>query len=105
MGRGPKDIHAHLLGDLRVVRLEGVLTAAEQHLVKSLTPRNGRELLTKVLNHLLGTARPILEAIVQEVAGSLTCTVRWVCDRVREESGRLRSSLNELSGDASEFLL
>jgi hypothetical protein len=32
MGRGPKDIHAHLIGDLLVVRLQGVLTAAEQHL-------------------------------------------------------------------------
>jgi uncharacterized protein YbcI len=30
MGRGPKSIHAHLLGDLLVVRLQGVLTAAEQ---------------------------------------------------------------------------
>ena len=30
MGRGPKDIHAHLVGDLLVVRLQGVLTAAEQ---------------------------------------------------------------------------
>ena len=27
MGRGPKDIHAHLIGDLLVVRLHGVLTA------------------------------------------------------------------------------
>jgi len=31
MGRGPKDIHAHLLGDLLVVRLQGVLTAAERN--------------------------------------------------------------------------
>jgi len=29
MGRGPKDIHTHLIGDLLVVRLRGVLTAAE----------------------------------------------------------------------------
>src|SRR6266852_1359837 len=36
MGRGPKDIHAHLITDLLVVRLQGVLTAAEQHLVESL---------------------------------------------------------------------
>ena len=36
MGRGPKDIHSHLIGDLLVVRLQGVLTAAEQQLVKSL---------------------------------------------------------------------
>jgi len=24
MGRGPKDIHAHLIGDLLIVRLQGV---------------------------------------------------------------------------------
>jgi uncharacterized protein YbcI len=36
MGTGPKVIHAHLIGDLLVVRLQGVLTAAEQQLVKSL---------------------------------------------------------------------
>ena len=26
MGRGPKHVHAHLIGDLLVVRLQGVLT-------------------------------------------------------------------------------
>ena len=36
MGRGPKNIHTHLIGDFLVVRLQAVLTAAEQHLVKSL---------------------------------------------------------------------
>ncbi len=45
MGRGPKDIHTHLLGDLLVVRLQGVLTAAEQQLVKSLSAEKGRDLL------------------------------------------------------------
>ena len=39
MGRGPKGIHTHLLGDLLVVRLQGVLTAAEQHLVESLNDK------------------------------------------------------------------
>ena len=38
MGRGPKGVHAHLIGDLIVVRLEGVLTTAEQHLVKTVAP-------------------------------------------------------------------
>ena len=28
MGRGPKDIRCHLIDDLLVVRLQGVLTAA-----------------------------------------------------------------------------
>jgi uncharacterized protein YbcI len=70
MGRGPKDIHAHLIGDLLVVRLEGVLTAAEQHLVKSLTAEKGRDLLKQVRTHLIETARPLMEAMVQEVTGT-----------------------------------
>ena len=69
MGRGPKDIRAHLLGDLLVVRLRGVLTAAEQHLVKSLSADRGRDLLKDVRTQLIETARPLLEALVREVTG------------------------------------
>ena len=69
MGRGPKNIHAHLLGDLLVVRLQGVLTAAEQQLVKSLPAEKGRDLLKQVRTHLVETARPVLEAMVQEITG------------------------------------
>ena len=69
MGRGPKDIHAHLIGDLLVVRLQGVLTAAEQQLVKSLPAEKGRDLLKQVRTQLIETARPLLEALVQEVTG------------------------------------
>src|SRR6187397_1039836 len=66
MGRGPKDIRAHLIGDLLVVRLQGVLTAAEQHLVKSLPAEKGRDLLKQVRTHLIETARPLMEAMVQK---------------------------------------
>ena len=69
MGRGPKDIFTHLLGDFLVVRLRGVLTAAEQHLVKSLTAEKGRDLLKQVRTHLIETARPVMEAMVQEITG------------------------------------
>ena len=69
MGRGPKDIHAHLLGDLLVVRLQGVLTAAEQQLVKTLPAEKGGALLKQVRTQLIETARPVLEAMVQEVTG------------------------------------
>jgi uncharacterized protein YbcI len=69
MGRGPKKIHTHLLGDLLVVRLQGVLTAAERQLVKSLSAEKGRDLLKQVRTHLVETARPVLEAMVQEVTG------------------------------------
>lgn len=69
MGREPKDLHAHLLGDLLVVRLQGVLTAAEQHLVKPLPAEKGRDLLKQVRTHLIETARPVMEAMIQEVTG------------------------------------
>ena len=75
MGRGPKDIHAHLLGDLLVVRLQGVLTAAEQHLVKSLPAEKGRDLLKQVRTHLIETARPIVEAMVEKVTGVKVVTM------------------------------
>jgi uncharacterized protein YbcI len=75
MGRGPKDIYTHLLGDLLVVRLQGVLTAAEQHLVKSLPAEKGRDLLKQVRTHLIETARPLVEAMVQEVTGVKVLTM------------------------------
>ena len=69
MGRGPKDLHAHLIGDLVVVRLQGVLTAAEQQLVKTLQPEKGRYLLKQVRTQLMETARPFLEALLKEITG------------------------------------
>ena len=69
MGRGPKDVHAHLIGDLLVVRLKGVLTAAEQHLVNTLQAEKARDLLKQVRIQLIEAARPIMEAMVQEITG------------------------------------
>jgi uncharacterized protein YbcI len=69
MGRGPKDVHAYLLGDMVVVRLTGVLTAAEQHLTASLPAANGRDLVKQVRSRLVETARPYLEAMIEESTG------------------------------------
>src|SRR5687767_3181230 len=69
MGRGPKDIRAHLIGNLLVVRLHGVLTAAEQHLVKTMPPEKGRDLLKQVRSQLLEIARPTMEKMVEEISG------------------------------------
>ena len=70
MGRGPKDIRTHLIGDLLVVRLQGVLTAAEQQLVKTLPAEKGRDLLKQVRTHLIETARPVMETMVEEITGT-----------------------------------
>jgi uncharacterized protein YbcI len=69
MGRGPKDIRTHLIGDLLLVRLKGVLTAAEQHLVSTLPAEKGRDLLKQVRTQLMETARPVMEVMIHEITG------------------------------------
>jgi len=69
MGRGPKDVRAHLIDDLVVVRLKGVLTAAEQHLVKTLPSEKGRDLLKQVRSHLIEIARTTMEEMVEKITG------------------------------------
>ena len=86
MGRGPKDIHTHLFGDLLVVRLRGVLTAAEQQLVKTLPAEKGRDLLKQVRTHLVEAARPVMEAMVQEVTGAAVLSLHHdISTRTGEE--------------------
>ena len=75
IGRGPKDIQVHLLEDLLLIRLRGVLAAAEHHLVKSLPAENGRDLLKRVRSHLIETTRPVMEAMVEKVTGVKVVTM------------------------------
>jgi uncharacterized protein YbcI len=67
-GRGPKEIHAHLIGDFVVVRLQGLLTPAEQQLAKSPSEK-GRDLIKQVRTHLIETAKPQMQALVQDISG------------------------------------
>ena len=85
MGRGPKDIHAHLIDDLLVVRLQGVLTAAEKHLIQSLTAERGRDLVKQVRTQLIETARPVMAAMVQEVTGATALSVHHYISTVTGE--------------------
>ena len=85
MGRGPRDIRAYLLNDLLVVRLQGVLSAAEQHLVKLLPAEKGRDLLKQVRAHLIETARPLMEAVVQEITGVKVLSLHYDVSTVTGE--------------------
>lgn len=93
IGRGPRDIHAHLIGQLVVVRLQGVLTPAERQLIATApaviaadaeaTPAaaadgsasgvadngNGRSLLKQVRAHMVANGRPRLRDIVEQATG------------------------------------
>jgi uncharacterized protein YbcI len=87
IGRGPKDIRAHLVDTLLVVRLCGTLSAAERQLLqpngihqRAPAESNGyhhngdshgnvRSLLKQVRGHMVAIARTRLAMIVQEATG------------------------------------
>jgi CheY-like chemotaxis protein/uncharacterized protein YbcI len=69
LGWRSEQCHAHLIKDLLVVRLRGVLTIAERQLGNSVSPEKGRDLIKQVRKQLMELARPMLESLVHEVAG------------------------------------
>jgi CheY-like chemotaxis protein len=69
LGLSSEQIHSHLVKDILVVRILGVLTLAERQLGKSLSPEKGRDLIKQVRKQLLELARPMLESLVHEVTG------------------------------------
>jgi uncharacterized protein YbcI len=85
MGRGPREIHAYLLGDFVVVRLLGSLTAAEQQLAKD-PSHKGRDLLKQVRKHLIETAKPLLQAMVQEITGVKVVSLHYDISTVTGEA-------------------
>lgn len=66
MGRGPKETRAHIVEDLVVVRLKGVLTPAEEQLTKSI---DGKELVKKMRATLIDKARPLLYQVIGDITG------------------------------------
>ncbi len=70
MGRGPKEIRCYVINDLLLIRLQGVLTAAEQHLVQTVAPDKGRDLLKDVRTQLVEIARPTLQALIESITGT-----------------------------------
>ena len=75
MGRIPKSIQVYLLNDMLLIRLHGVLVAAEQQLVKSLQAENERILLKQFWSTLIETNRPIMEAMVETATGVKVVTM------------------------------
>ena len=67
MGRGPKESRGHIIGDMVLVRLQGVLTPAEQQLTKS---ADGVELIKKVRSTLIESAKPILSQVIGDITGA-----------------------------------
>jgi len=70
IGRGPSDIRAHLIQDRLVVRLQGVLTAAERHMAQAASAEQGRDLLKRVRTLLIETARMQIDSMIQVITGA-----------------------------------
>ena len=70
MGRGPKEIRAHVVGDMLVVRLWGILSGAETSLAAVLPAEKGRDLLKGVRTHLVEASRPRLEQMIEASCGT-----------------------------------
>jgi uncharacterized protein YbcI len=69
MGRGPEQTRTYIIGDMVVVRLQRVLTPAEQQLAGAADETEGRRLIKRVRIELLEKARPLLERIVMDLTG------------------------------------
>jgi uncharacterized protein YbcI len=67
MGRGPKETRTHIVEELVVVRLKGVLTLAEEQLTQS---SDGNELVKKMRSTLIDKARPLLYPVIGNITGT-----------------------------------
>lgn len=68
MGRGPLEVRTFLVEDMVIVRLRGVLTPAEQQLVKAQDDNHrGRDLIKQVRLELVNRARPMLAAGIKDI--------------------------------------
>ncbi len=81
MGRGPKETKVYIIKDMVLVRLKGVLTAAEEQLTKS---AEGAELIKKTRMQLLEGARVLLENIVSEITG---CQIKSLHTDISTKTG------------------
>jgi uncharacterized protein YbcI len=69
MGRGPEQTRTYIIGDMVIVRLQRVLTPAEQQLADAADETEGRRLIKRVRIELIEKARPLLERIVTDLTG------------------------------------
>jgi uncharacterized protein YbcI len=67
LGRGPVHARTYLINDIVLVRLQGVLTPAEEKLSAN---REGQLLVKEARRQLFETSRSMLEGIVENILGT-----------------------------------
>jgi uncharacterized protein YbcI len=66
LGRGPADARSFFVNNLILIRLRGVLTAAERKIAES---REGQALVKETRRQLFENSRPIINALVEKIVG------------------------------------
>jgi uncharacterized protein YbcI len=72
LGRGPKEARTHIVHDLVVVRLRGVLTPAEQQLARE---EGGVTLIKQMRNRLVESFHMEIAQLVEKHAGAKVTTM------------------------------
>jgi uncharacterized protein YbcI len=67
LGRGPKDAWTYIVADMILIRMQGVLTPAEQKLAEN---ESSRSLVKETRRQLFESSRPLLEKMVHEITGA-----------------------------------
>ncbi len=67
LGLAPSALRADQVRSLLIVRLQGMLTVSEKHLL--MTPKEGksREIVKQMRKELMETARPVLVSLIEEI--------------------------------------
>ena len=66
LGRGPKDARTYIIDDMILIRLQGVLTPAEQKLAET---KDGKSLVKETRRQLFESARAFIEEMVKGITG------------------------------------
>ena len=66
LGRGPHVVRAWIIQDMILLRLQGVLTPAEETLARD---PEGHHLLKQVRMQLIEGSRPLLDEMIQRISG------------------------------------
>jgi len=64
LGRGPRETRAHIVEDMILIRLKGVLTPAEESLAR--TP-DGSALIKQIRMQLVENSRDLIEALIEDI--------------------------------------
>lgn len=84
-GRGPLEIKSYIVGDMIIVRMNGILTKSEQKLLKSDHKLRNIELIKAMKQELLESNRPLLEAAIKSITRRKVKTVHTDLSTVADE--------------------